>query len=63
MSGTMKLKSGLMDKEAVMTILKDTFGHNKFRSEEQKKAVFTLIKGINILYCFIEFNLNFRTDR
>ena len=62
MSGTMKLKSGLMDKEAVMTILKDTFGHNKFRSEEQKKAVFTLIKGLYII-CFNEFNLNFPTDR
>ena len=41
----MNLKSGLMDKEAVMTILKDKFGHSRFRSDEQRKAILTLIKG------------------
>ena len=41
----MSLKSGLMENEAVLTILKEKFGHSRFRSEEQKKAIMTLIKG------------------
>ena len=41
----LNLKSSLMDKAAVMEILQTTFGHTKFRSDEQRKAVFTLIAG------------------
>ena len=43
--GKLVLKSSFMDKAAVMEVLKTNFGHNKFRSDEQKKAVFTLIGG------------------
>ena len=43
----LNLKSSLMDKAAVMEILQKTFGHTKFRSDEQRKAVFTLIAGKN----------------
>ena len=43
--GKLVLKSSFMDKTAVMEVLKTKFGHNKFRSDEQKKAIFTLIGG------------------
>ena len=43
--GKLVLKSSFMDKAAVMEVLKTNFGHNKFRSDEQKKAIFTLIGG------------------
>ena len=39
------LKSSFMDKTAVLDILKTKFGHSRFRSDEQKKAIFTLIGG------------------
>ena len=40
------LKSSFMDKTAVLDILKTKFGHSRFRSDEQKKAIFTLIGGL-----------------
>ena len=46
--GKLVLKSSFMDKTAVLETLKTKFGHTKFRSEEQRKAIFTLIGG-NIL--------------
>ena len=54
--GKLVLKSSFMDKTAVLETLKTKFGHTKFRSEEQRKAVFTLIGGNirnNFLSCFI----------
>ena len=43
--GKLVLKSSFMDKTAVLETLKTKFGHTKFRSEEQRKAIFTLIGG------------------
>ena len=45
------LKSSFMDKTAVLDILKTKFGHSRFRSDEQKKAIFTLISG-NIIISY-----------
>ena len=59
------LKSSFMDKTAVLDILKTKFGHSRFRSDEQKKAIFTLIGGLllttnNQIHFYIKILLYFR---